>query len=164
MNSVIYSLISQLEDIHHGNNWIGLNFEKMIDPLNEEEFFFSPDGFHSVAEILSHLTVWRNESLLKIQTGEGSITDSDPTNWKNNSELMGIGKSSIIEAYYDSLEKLLRLLSDKNDDFLNETYYDTDFKAYHSFSFLLYGMLHHDLYHLGQLSMLVKIINSKSFS
>ena len=52
--------------------------ENMINPLNEQEFFFSANGFHSVAETLSHLTVWRNESLLKISTGEGSITDNDP--------------------------------------------------------------------------------------
>lgn len=162
MNSVVNSIITQMEDIHHGDNWIGVNMENMINPLNEQEFFFSATGFHSVAETLSHLTVWRNESILKISTGEGSITDNDPTNWKNNSELIGKGKDSILESYHESLKNLLDVLADKNDDFLDQTYYDTDFKDYYPFSFLLYGMVHHDLYHLGQIGMIVKIMNSRT--
>lgn len=164
MNNVIKSIISQIEDLHHGDNWIGVNVEKIIEPLNEQDFFFDVSGFHSVAETISHLTVWRNETLLKIRTGEGSITDTDPTNWKNNSELITQGKNSILESYQDSLKNLLDILADKNDDFLEQTYYDTDFKDYYPFSFLLYGMVHHDLYHLGQLAMIVKIMNSKTTS
>ena len=55
-----------------------------------------------------------------------------------------------------SLDTIITLLSTKNDSFLEATYYDTDFKDYYPYSFVLYGMLHHDLYHLGQIGIIIK--------
>jgi uncharacterized damage-inducible protein DinB len=151
-----------MEQIQKGNNWIGTNFETMISPLSETELFYQPRNIHSAAEIISHLTIWRQETILKIRTGEGSITDDDPTNWKTNTELKEMGKHRILQAYNASLGELINQLKDKSDDFLEETYYDTDFKGYYPYAFLLNGMLQHDLYHLGQLGLVIKLLNLKS--
>ena len=164
MNLLINNLIIQMEQIQKGKNWIGTNFETIINPLSETDFFYQPKSMHSVAEIISHLTIWREETILKIETGEGSITDDDPSNWKTNEELKPLGKESILLAYNTSLKKFLQLLKGKSDDFLEDIYYDTDFKDYFSYSFLLNGMLHHDLYHLGQLGLMIKILNSNQNS
>ena len=160
MNVLINNLIMQMEQIQKGKNWIGTNFETIINPLSETDFFYQPKSMHSVAEIISHLTIWREETILKIESGKGSITDDDPSNWKTNDALMYLGKERIILAYNESLKELLQLLREKSDDFLDDIYYDTDYKDYFSYSFLLNGMLHHDLYHLGQLGLVIKILSS----
>ena len=70
-------------------------------------------------------------TILKIRTGEGSMTDDHPSNWQNNEELRKVGKNGILLKHTESLLELLDLLKQKNDTFLDETYFDTDFKNYY---------------------------------
>lgn len=162
MKQLITEIIDQMEQIHEGKGWIGVNFNNKINGLSENNFFTKVKGMHSIAEIISHLTTWRFETILKIRTGEGSITDSDPSNWQNNEELRKVGKDDILLKHTESLLELVALLKQKNDTFLDKTYYDTDFKNYYPYTFLMRGMLHHDIYHLGQIGLLIKCMESNS--
>lgn len=158
-NSVITYIIKQLIDIQNGKIWIGSSYESKLNTVDESKVFERPMvDMHSIAEIISHLTLWRQEAILKIQTGKGSKTDDCEENWLPNEKLKNIGWSSIKSAYDDSLSELIELLKDKNDDFLEQEYYDTDFKGNYTYSFLLNGMLHHDIYHLGQLGIIIKYL------
>lgn len=160
MKGLITAIIDQMEQIHQGKGWIGVNFENKVQGLSDIDFFAQVKGMHSIAEIISHLTTWRVETILKIKTGEGSITDDDPRNWKSNEDLRKVGKDEILRKHAESLSKLLGLLKEKNDDFLNEIYYDTDFKSNYRYDFLIQGMLQHDIYHLGQIALLIKCLKS----
>ena len=157
MTHLIQSFIDQIEQVHSGNGWIGVNFKKKISELNETQFFFKTKGTHSIAEIVSHLNTWRQEAVLKIITGKGSITDKDPSNWLPNQQLLVLGMNKILHEYDKSLSLLLKELREKDDSFLRDIYYDTDFKDNYPYIFLIQGMLQHDLYHLGQIALLLKI-------
>ncbi|MEZ4852328.1 MAG: DinB family protein [Bacteroidia bacterium] len=159
MKTRLENLIHQLQEVQTGKLWIGSNFERKLSQLDEKSAFKRPlETLHSVAEIISHLTFWRKEAILKIQTGSGSKTDDCEENWLSNEKLEKKGWK-IIKAEYDhSLMELISLLKEKEDDFLDEEYYDTDFKGYYSYSFLINGMLHHDLYHLGQIGIVLKYL------
>jgi len=160
---LINNTILQLKNLQHGNIWIGENFHKKLKNITSETAFIQPiASLHSVAEIISHLTVWRQESILKIKTGEGSITDGLEDNWFGNEQLQKIGWKKILENYNQSLNEIIELLETKNDSFLQEIYYDTDYKGNYPYQFLIEGMLHHDLYHLGQLGIILKLINEKN--
>ena len=75
MKTNLNSLIFQLKETKSGKPWIGSSFDRKLSTLNNEEFFRRPlPNLHSVAELISHLTIWRKETVLKIKTGEGSIT------------------------------------------------------------------------------------------
>ena len=74
------------------------------------------------------------------------------------------GWARIKSDYDSSLSELIELLKRKDDVFLNDKYYDTDFKGEYEYSFLLNGMLHHDIYHLGQLGIIIKFLNEGSSS
>jgi len=160
-NPLISSLIDQLQEIQSGNLWLGVNFEKKLKLLDEERFFHKPNEFHSVAEILSHLTVWRKDVIIKITTGKGNITDCDPSNWPNNEALKKLGRKNIIAQYKSTLSTIINLLKDRTDEFLNDRYFDIDFKGSYPYSFALYGLLHHDIYHLGQIGMLIGMMKKK---
>jgi len=161
MSLLIKDLISQLIHIQGGKNWIGVNFDQQINSLSEEQFFSKIHGMHSVAEIISHLTTWRKETLIKIKTGKGTITDSHPSNWQSNEVLKRMGKDQLVMQYRKSLLPIIELLRTKNDTFLKETYFDTDFKDYYSYQFVIKGMLHHDVYHLGQIGLLKNLMYKK---
>ena len=73
-----------------------------------------------------------------------------------------MGWEHIKSEYARTLIELIDLLKTKDDDFLSQQYFDTDFKGYYEYSFVVNGMLHHDIYHLGQLGIIIKYLKEHS--
>ncbi|MFK7983138.1 MAG: DinB family protein [Saprospiraceae bacterium] len=133
--------------------------------INEHNAFIKPlPDLHSVAEIISHLTTWQKETILKIETGKGRLTDDSEENWYSNEKLKEKKWSTILNEYKTSLAKLIELLKTKEDSFLNEQYYDADFKGDFPYSFVINGMLHHNIYHLGQIGIIVKYLKALNYN
>ena len=148
MRTVIEDLINQLNDVQEARNWMGSSFKQKLDVIDSDKAFIRPlPDLHSVAEIISHLTVWRKDAVLKINTGKGSLTEASEENW-----------NKVKADYQDSLAEIIDLLRDKDDAFLQQQYFDTDFKSLYPFRYLIHGMLHHDIYHLGQLGIIIKYL------
>lgn len=165
MNVLITHIIKQLIEIQKGSPWIGSSYHSKLNKIEDLLVFKSPiENLHSIAEIISHLTLWRNEAILKIKTGKGSKTDDCEENWLTNEKLKTKGWTKIKLEYDNSLSELIDLLKKKEDGFLNEKYYDTDFKGIYEYSFLINGMLHHDIYHLGQLGIIIKYLKDKAIA
>lgn len=159
MKILIEHIIQQLLENQAGKAWIGPTFKSRLQVINEDNAFIRPlPGLHSVAEIISHLTTWQKETILKIKTGKGSLTDDCEENWYSNEKLRDKGWERIWSEYQTSLSAIIALLRTKEDSFLKEQYYDTDFKGHYPYSFVINGMLHHNLYHLGQLGIIVKFL------
>ena len=162
MRLLIQQICEQLEAVQNEKLWIGCSFDSLLSKVEVSRVFERPTPhLHSIAEMVSHLTLWRQETLLKIKTGEGSKTDDCEENWMSLEKLKIKGWTAIKAEYDQTLMELLALLQHKEDAFLEQTYYDTDFKGQYPYKFVLWGMLHHDLYHLGQLGIIVKHLNSK---
>lgn len=159
MNKQINSIIRQLREVHDGLIWAGTSYNKRLSELNENKLFVRPlPSVHSIAEIIAHIVSWRKDTILKLKTGRGQLTDEQPENWKSNEELKIIGWEKIREEDNNTLRELFQLLQDKDDTFLNELYYDPEFKGNYPYSFVLEGMLHHDIYHLGQIGLVIKLL------
>ncbi len=71
-------------------------------------FFTRPiKDLHSIAEIISHLTLWRMETILKIRTGTGSKTEDCEENWLTNDKLEPLGWRYLKLEYDKSLTELI---------------------------------------------------------
>ncbi|MFK8006930.1 MAG: DinB family protein [Saprospiraceae bacterium] len=157
MKAVVRNIINQLFLIQNGKVWIGSTYESKLKNINEKNAFIRPQvDLHSVAEIISHLTTWQKETIFKIKTGKGSLTDDCEENWYSNEKLKVKTWDTILTDYKTSLTNLIELLKTKEDNFLEEQYYDPDFKGNFPYSFVINGMLHHSIYHLGQIGIIVK--------
>lgn len=163
MKSQIENIVEQLIKVQKGKLWIGSNYESKLSQIDKNLIFVRPiENLHSIAEIISHLTLWRKETILKIKTGNGSKTDDCEENWLTNDKLEIIGWDKIKSEYNKSLSELIDLLKRKDDNFFYEKYYDPDFKGQYEYKFVLNGMLQHDIYHLGQLGIIIKLLKEKS--
>ena len=160
MKILISHIIRQLNEVKEGKPWMGESFRKKIEALAENDALTRPlQNLHSVAEIISHLTVWRKDASLKIRTGRGKLTIESKENWLHNDILKGIGWEKIMNDYNESLAELIDLIKDREDDFLNEIYFDNDYKGNYSYLYLLEGILQHDIYHLGQIGIVIKLLD-----
>lgn len=162
MRILISHITKQLSDCQDGKIWIGPTYSRQLERIDDNNAFIRPDpDLHSVAEIISHLTTWQKETILKIATGTGSLTDDCEENWHPNEVLRIKGWTSLIGEYKASLAKLIDLLNTKDDSFLDEEYFDNDFNGNYPYSFVINGMLHHNLYHLGQIGITIKHLRKK---
>ena len=163
MQPELKTIISQLKDIQNGKLWMGANFSSRLEKITDKEAFIQPvKNMHSVAELLSHLTAWRKDAILKIRTGAGKLTENQKENWPPAEELVQLGWAKVKSDYEQSLHELLNVLETKDDSFLEETYHDTDYKSEYTYRFLVQGLLHHDIYHLGQLGITIKYLNTRA--
>lgn len=139
--------------------WAGDTYSTKIDSLSEEEFFMRPiPELHTVAELLSHVMAWRRDSMGKISGNRPNPLGMDsPENWIPNEELRRRGWGHLKGEFYKSVDELCELLSKRDDDFLS----DRPQGENRSFGFILNGLIDHDIYHLGQLGLLVKLIRSR---
>ena len=156
---VINYIIQQLLEVQNGKLWMGDNFERKLNSITEQEAFTKPSPtMHSVAELIAHLTAWSNDTILKIRNGIGELRDNEEQNWPENNYLKKLGWNAIIQDYKESYLKVIDLLKDKDDSFLKMKYYDQDFQGEFEYSFVLDGILHHNIYHLGQMGIVIKLI------
>ena len=127
--------------------------------MDPQHYFIRPSPeVHSVAELIAHGTAWRKDAIVKIETGRGDLTEADKADWPDLEELKLLGWEEIYSEYADSVNQLIRLLEGKDDPFLEEMYFDPEFDGDFPFSFTLIGILQHDIYHLGQLGLVIRMI------
>lgn len=102
-NKLIKNIVAQFQDIQEQELWLDENFKKKIDTLPERHAFERPlPELHSVAELISHILVWRRESILKLKGQNSKLTIESPENWSTNDMLQKKGWEKLKSEFYQS--------------------------------------------------------------
>ena len=151
---LVEHFIRQLKEIQDGSLWFDQCFKDKLDNVSADDAFKRPiSSVHSVAEHVSHMLEWRKECILRYKGGKTELMDS-PDNWKNNIVLQKIGWNNLKNALYASTPDLINLIHNLDDKYLETRFLDTDY----NFKYLIEGIIHHDLYHLGQIGITIKLL------
>src|SRR5690554_1939116 len=125
---IVENTIGQLRDVQNGVTWYDDNIENKINSIAADQAFIRPlPEIHSVAEIVSHMLVWRRDTIGKLKGQESNLTIESPENWKSNAELEMIGWDKLKKDLSESQEELVNYLFDKDDSYLEETMYKEEF-------------------------------------
>ncbi len=153
-NTLIKNIVSQFRDIQEQELRLDENFRKKIDRLPEKLAFERPiPELHSVAELISHILVWRRDCIAKLQGRDSTLTMEGPENWLTNEVLRVRGWETLTSEFYQSQKDIIELIENETDAYLEQEYTD-GFRFKH----LLEGLIHHDLYHLGQIGIVIKLL------
>jgi len=156
MKNTIHNLTRQLSEFNDGEPWIDETFSKKLTGLTEEQAFTRPyPSVHSVAEIVSHLLEWRISVLSILKGGARTITMDSPANWKSNDTLRKEGWTVLKERFYRSQQDIISFLDQQQDDYLLQVD-----KEDHSYLYYVEGLIHHDMYHLGQIGLVIKMLST----
>jgi uncharacterized damage-inducible protein DinB len=136
----------QLERTYSGDAWHGPSLRRVLEDVGAEQANLRPiEGAHSIAELAAHILTWRNEILRRLEGKGGDVpVDGDwpePPAWAELLERLDISQ--------DRLTKAVAALSD---EVLDEKVKGRRESHY----VMLQGMIHHDLYHAGQIALLKK--------
>jgi uncharacterized damage-inducible protein DinB len=151
MNSDIEKFKKLFADHYSGDPWIEVNILQTLDSITAKEAAQKIGNLNSIWSIVNHMIGWR-ETLLKRISNEdiaspadnffGPISDHSPLAWKET-----------LARLASSQDALLFYLSAQNpgmDEYPNKG-------SYSRFE-LLQGILQHDVYHLGQIVLIRKLL------
>ena len=157
MSSKTALLRKKVEEIYSGNPWYGEAFNSILKDIDPEAALKKErKEVHSIAEILAHIIGWR-EFLLNRLNGNDFKTEQEETfDWKRIDDNEKTAWKSLLDALEGTQNKILNLLEKSNDSFLNMSVRDNNYKM----EYLIEGVIQHDIYHLGQISLLKKSIKT----
>jgi uncharacterized damage-inducible protein DinB len=136
----------QLERTYAGNPWHGPSLRNVLEGIEDEGAKARPiPGAHTIAELVAHILAWREETLRRLE-GNGRDLPMDE-NWPEP-----LGWSELLERLDRSPRALSKAIASLDDEVLDKKVEGRRESHY----VLLQGMIHHDLYHAGQIVILKK--------
>lgn len=153
MKTNVSYFCQQFRQVYDGEPWYGDSLRQKLETITTGEAFALPaPGVHSIAQIVAHMLAWRQLLLERLRgNADFRIEVGSSLDWPSPAALEAKGWASLCSAFDDNQAELLRLLDAATDELLTRPLPD----GKHSFQLLLDGMLHHDIYHIGQIGVVL---------
>jgi uncharacterized damage-inducible protein DinB len=157
MNKEVQYIIAQLKDSYEGDPWFGRNIQKLLYEVTEDIAFDKPNGQHSITELVWHMVNWREFVISRFQKNTTKDLHYFETNdWRqldhSNRSLFKTG----LQELERTQQQLLAILQSLDDTILNT---NVEERTY-NYRTLLNGIVQHDIYHLGQIAYLLKLLKA----
>ena len=155
MNSEIQSIIQRIENVNTGEPWFGRAVYSILEETDPKKVFINPGNTeHSLIELLYHMITWADFTLKRIEKDKiNDLAAAEELDWRKIDRKIHSWKKGLTE-FKAIHKKIISLLKKKDDDFLREI---VDYRKY-NYRFLINGMIEHNIYHLGQIAYLNKLL------
>src|SRR5258705_2279441 len=155
MNKEVLSIATSFENTLSSQPWFGRSVYEILEEVDETKAYTRPNGTeHSLMDLLWHMNTWaeftlanlekRNPKELKaIEANDWRDIDPKKHTWKDGLEQLKATHAKIIE-----------LLNQNDDSFLSDMVPNRSY----NFHYMLNGLVQHNIYHLGQVAYLKKML------
>jgi hypothetical protein len=110
---------------------------------------------HSIAEIVCHITAWHFFVIEKLKGNASYEVWETELDWRHINGLSDLEWQSLQDDLHRSQELLLQQIAKMDEVKLTST---VDGRKY-NFRFMLQGIAQHTVYHLGQISIIKKLVS-----
>lgn len=142
----VQRLINVLAHTFEKNAWHGPAVLEALEGVTATQATHRIGTTHSILELVTHMTAWRNFVCEKLE-GNADYDVSDEMNFPK-----GKNWKEALEELKKSQKRLLKALEQTPVERLEEVVPGRPFK----FHIMLHGIIHHDLYHTGQIVLIKK--------
>jgi uncharacterized damage-inducible protein DinB len=148
MENEIKNIHKLLRHTFEKNAWHGPAVKEVLETITAEQAHKRLPESHSIIELVAHMTSWRVFVIKKLE-GDPEYKVGDemnfpaPSNW-----------SETVQALEKSQAELLAALEVFDNTKLYEIVQHGSYR--YSYYTLLHGIIHHDLYHTGQIALIKK--------
>lgn len=152
MKSELALLTDQFRQVYEKDPWYGTSVKAILDSLSPAVVFDPPaPNVHSIAELVAHVMSWRRFLQNRLTSDSVYIPAQEETfDWRKIANNQANAWEELREQLDLNQQQLLELLEQKDDSLLDQS---VAAKPY-TFRYLIHGVLHHDIYHLGQISLI----------
>lgn len=137
-----------LERTFEKGAWHGPSVKEAIAGISQEQSHHRFLNTHSIIELVTHMTAWRTY-VTKRLLGDSVYEVSDEMNFPKSSDW-----KKAVDDLNKSQEELLKALDSFPEERFAELVPHPSAKL--TFYTLLHGIIHHDLYHTGQIKLIGK--------
>ncbi|MBT1702018.1 DinB family protein [Chryseosolibacter indicus] len=148
MKTEIENIIQLLNRTYSGDAWHGPTVKEVLKDLTPELATKSIAASNSIITLIAHMTAWRIFTIEKLKGNAAykvspELNFPDVTDLNNELDKLEASQQQLIEAIRSfPPERLTDIIPDGTQKY---TYYA-----------LLHGIIHHDLYHAGQIMIMKK--------
>jgi uncharacterized damage-inducible protein DinB len=149
----VQEIRTQLAIVYNGNPWYG---DSVVDKLDliHADLAFARLSHHSIYQIVLHMLAWRTFIYEKVVGNEAyTLVDDSEDDWPSDPDETDATWKQTLNNLALNQEHLLAALTDKKDTWLSFRAPGSSF----TYGVLLEGLIQHDVYHLGQIGLLVKM-------
>lgn len=156
MNTEIIHLINRLNNYFKETPWYGKSLFNILEKMDWTLVNQKPQGTeNSVAKLVQHLLNWRIFTAEKLQETKENIIDINSVeNWTDITISSEQEWKQLLKKVKESHQEIINILQDKEDTFL-----DIQANDGYTHRFLIEGTIQHDIYHLGQISLIAKQVS-----
>ncbi|MBZ5858640.1 DinB family protein [Flavihumibacter profundi] len=159
MKDKLQSIISGLHTTMYGKPWFGRSFFTITSEIDPSLTTTSIGvNSHKLVELVYHILTWSEFTLLHLRQAEiTAITATEKLDWREIDPAIHKWQAGL-DLLHASTQAIIQLLNEKTDEILEEKVEHRDY----NFEFLLNGLIQHNIYHLGQIASLAKILPQQS--
>jgi uncharacterized damage-inducible protein DinB len=158
MNREIILIVEQIKEAYEGEPWFGKSALQLFSEVNEQIVLERPSGQHSIVELIWHMITWKEFVISRLREDQEKdlhyfesmdwreLDHTDESLWKKGLERLHQVHSELVEVIQQQKDDLLPLrVPERNYDYRK----------------LLNGILQHDIYHLGQMAYINKLLKNE---
>lgn len=144
-------------DLFNGSPWIDVNIMSTLEEITAKEAATKVfPNFNSIWEIVNHQIRWR-DTVMKRMNGE-EVESPEDNYFSYIRDRSENAWQQAREQFRQSQEQWLQQLGKWKKKELEEQYATSPFTKHE----LVYGILQHDAYHLGQIRLLLKMVRFRA--
>ena len=144
-------------DIHFGGNWTVSNVKGQLEKISMEEALIQVEDFNTIATLTFHMSYFVDVALNFFKNGK--VVGEDKLSFNHPPIHSEEDWRMMISHYLIQAEELTEIIKSLPDEKLladfGESKYGNHFRNLH-------GIVEHTHYHLGQISLIKKMIASKA--
>jgi uncharacterized damage-inducible protein DinB len=146
----------QVQRTFTGDAWHGPALLEALTGVTAEKALAKPAGnSHSIWEILLHITTWEGVTYHRLIGDVVNVSDEE--DWPTVSDTSEAAWRNALAVAENTHQKLLDAISQLSDADLNRAV-NSQAGIEHSIYVSLHGVIHHLLYHTGQIALLNKLV------
>lgn len=158
MRFEIQIIIDQLEEVFTGSPWHGASIISQITDIDESIVYVRACEQHSIIEIVYHMINWRLFAISRLEKNVPSLKFFEENDWIIIKKKDNHSWNDAIQTLYSTQEKLIQLLKAINEELLDKIVTERNYTYKHLFT----GIIHHDIYHSGQIAYINKLFKRES--
>ena len=155
MNKETQYIIKSFEGTLSGQPWFGRALYEILSEVDEAKANTKPNGTeHSMIELLWHMNTWAEFVLGSLENRSvDQMKEIEANDWREIDPKTHTWKKGIAQLK-STHKKITDLLDQKEDSFLSDIVPIRKF----NFRFMLNGLVQHNIYHLGQIAYVKKML------
>ncbi|HEY6062446.1 MAG TPA: DinB family protein [Chitinophagaceae bacterium] len=155
MNKETQSIIRNLQNTLSGEPWFGRALYPIMEEVDASKVYTKPKGTeHSLIELLYHMITWATFCLLQLKNSSPEeLKETESLDWRELDPKTHTWKNGMT-AFKEIHKEIVSFLETKNDELLSQMVKGRKF----NYRFMLNGLIQHNIYHLGQVAYVKKLL------